>query len=182
MKATELFHEDGSSAWIYYCGECRTVARSEVLAEECCKPKICRKCQAHLDGWRLDCEACQRKATAERDHKRYAEAERVSLSDYDQPMVYLEQADKFIRVDELEEEIDEWDGDEPLRVYGVHQRRMSLDADGLIESGCDELHEEAAEEISADGRRELQAALDAWKAEHSPTSYEQDCGVVVVLG
>lgn len=44
MKAQELFFDNGRSANVWYCSECRIVAKDKEVAENCCKRSNCKYC------------------------------------------------------------------------------------------------------------------------------------------
>ena len=44
MNAKELFLKDGKTANVYYCSECRIVAKDKEVAENCCKRSNCKYC------------------------------------------------------------------------------------------------------------------------------------------
>ena len=73
MNAQELFLGDGRSAGVWYCGDCRIVARAQDDAQRCCAPRLC-ECGVELTGsdkHYTRCSAC-----------RYAEQERRDLAQF----------------------------------------------------------------------------------------------------
>lgn len=83
MSATELFHKDGRSAGVYVCEGCRTVAPSKEAAEQCsnCRLYKCDKCGADCDKHWTRCKSCRDKDDAEKEAKRFADAEKLTSWD-----------------------------------------------------------------------------------------------------
>ncbi len=44
MNAQELFLKDGASAKVWYCSECKIVAKNKEDADNCCKRNDCKYC------------------------------------------------------------------------------------------------------------------------------------------
>lgn len=78
MNATELFHADGRSAAVFYCGTCRYVARTQDLAERCCAPSICETCGEPAEKYRTVCAACALANEVKREAERFAKADKVT--------------------------------------------------------------------------------------------------------
>ncbi|MFH0995785.1 MAG: hypothetical protein V1844_09855 [Pseudomonadota bacterium] len=49
MNAKELFISEGAPAGIWFCSECRNVAKTQSQAEDCCKKHDCRFCGKPVD-------------------------------------------------------------------------------------------------------------------------------------
>lgn len=80
MNATELFHADGRTADIFYCGKCRIVHRTQSFAEKCCAPIMC-ECGAKAEQYRTECAACWRAKEVQREAEKFAKAEKLSAWD-----------------------------------------------------------------------------------------------------
>lgn len=87
---------------------------------------------------------------------------------------------------DFEEFIEWWEGEDGSikerseYVWGTTKWLISIDANDIIESVCDDLCEEAAENISHADTEELQAFLNSWCAKQfGTTTYEQDTNVLV---
>lgn len=169
MNAKELFHQDGKSAGVFYCGECRNVAKSQELAEECCAPYKCQYCGCDVPrkNFRTACPDCIASNDEKKERERFESAEK--LTEWDGP-VFCESASYnegfFPSLAELydyfgcEANFDE-DGSEALPPYAwacnVIQF-VSYDVGSIKES----LEGYEDWEGDTDGDNELQAALDAW--------------------
>lgn len=78
MNVTELFHADGRSAAVFYCGKCRIVHRTQAIAEQCCAVTLCEVCGAPAEQYRTVCSACGRAREVQREAERFAKAEKVT--------------------------------------------------------------------------------------------------------
>ena len=61
----------------------------------------------------------------------------------------------------------------PKVLWNCEVVKISMDADSIIENACDELHEDARDNIS--GERELQEFLDKWCAKQTGTTTYYPC-------
>ncbi len=61
----------------------------------------------------------------------------------------------------------------PQFVKACTEKKLSLDADWIIENALDGHHEDAGDDISVAEREELQAFLDKWCERTKVVSYEQ---------
>jgi hypothetical protein len=82
MNATELFHKDGKSANVFYCGKCRNVAASQSTAEQCCNNYICTRCGNDTGSrcW-IVCDECRSKEDAEKERARFEKSEKLTTWD-----------------------------------------------------------------------------------------------------
>jgi hypothetical protein len=79
MNATELFHQDGKTAGIFYCGKCRCVARSQAAAEQCCQNRKCSKCGKDTGSQlKLVCDTCQAVKFLTQEAERFAKADKIT--------------------------------------------------------------------------------------------------------
>lgn len=63
----------------------------------------------------------------------------------------------------------------PKYVYGTSLTSIGFDINWLIDNACEELHEEAQEQISNQDREELQQLLDKWSEKQTGTkTYYED--------
>lgn len=75
----------------------------------------------------------------------------------------------FTDLDEFYEYIEsEEDATLPQYVWTTYKISLSMDAGSIIESACDNLHEDACSNISDEDEKELQDLLDQW-------CHKQDC-------
>lgn len=83
MNALELFHKDGGSAGVFYCGECRCVKRTQDEAEQCCKPYTCSKCGVVTEKYWTICNGCRSKKRQEEERARFEAAEKIDADAYE---------------------------------------------------------------------------------------------------
>ena len=111
-----------------------------------------------------------------------------ALNDY--VMIYIDNYDKYIMTDELEEWIEnqEDENDElisrrSLRIYGTQIIEIKMDASDIVENACSDLHEDAMDNISGEDEKKLQTLLDQWCEENSSgtTTYYADYKVGIIL-
>lgn len=164
MKATELFHQDGRSAEIYYCGQCRIVHRTQGFAEQCCKPNIC-ECGAECPQYYTSCNECRRKKDIARERERFEKADKVTT--WDGPVADPHSERYGANLDELLELLD-CDGFEPPEyVWTCNERPVcNLDYYSIIESATSD----ACEDFDANsllGDKELIAALEKFNQTNS---------------
>jgi len=105
-------------------------------------------------------------------------------------MIYIENYDKYLMVEELEEWIEDKEDEndnlicrEELRVYGTYIMELSIDASDIIENACSDLHEDARDNISVQEEEKLQTLLDKWCEDNGAgtTSYYTDFKVGILL-
>jgi hypothetical protein len=176
MNPKELFHADGHSAGVFFCGQCRAVHGQLELAEQCCSPYRCEQCGVETKRYWMICDAC-RSAKQERSEQMVWEnSTKVPEAEWNGP-VWDEFNDSFH--DSIEEFVDEWQCDHGPedtrpRVYACFERKMSLDAERLVENALEDMHEDAYDELAPGWCAELQQALDAWVEKHSPVTWVPD--------
>lgn len=97
-------------------------------------------------------------------------------------MVYSEGHDEYYSWDGLYD-LDAEDRETLGVVWATTSKRLSLCADSIIENACEDLHEDANDQISGTAQRELQSFLDAWAEKHGAgtTTYYPDYTRVIVL-
>ena len=161
MNATELFHADGKSSGIYYCGQCRIVHRERESAEQCCKPYICSCGAECLKHW-LICDDCRRKKDIAKERERFEKAEKVTAWN---GAVADPHSDRYGRnLDELLELLDYDEADPPEYVWTCHERPVCvLDYDTIIEHATNDAYEDF-DPGSLDGKKELTEALEKFNA------------------
>ena len=105
-------------------------------------------------------------------------------------MIYIENYDKYLMTEELEEWIEDKEdeaeqsiGREELRIYGTQSLDLSMDASNVIEDACSDLHEDARDNISVQDEEELQVLLNKWceNNKQGTTSYYVDFNVGINL-
>lgn len=95
-------------------------------------------------------------------------------------MVYIENWDRYVETDDLLDAIYKEPDRYELRVYGTSETKIAMDADNIIENACEDLHDDADDNLDRD---ELQELLDKWcKDNESVTlTYWMDYGTGIVL-
>ncbi len=141
--------------------------------------RLCQYCGKQIRKGSInycDCEQYKAKEEEEKRIKyqeRISRAEEVSIEDIDSEMwFYDEQTDDYFSdidyfVDSYKDS-DEYESDKemmnhlPEVLWLTDSVDISIDADSIIENACEELHEDASENISGADRKELQDMLDEW--------------------
>lgn len=140
--------------------------------------ELCEYCGKPLprNTSRCDCEQYKAKIDDENRIKyreKISKAEEVDIKDIASEMwFYDEQADDYFSdIDyfvDVYKDFDEYESDEdmmnnlPEVLWLTNSVDISMDADWIIENACEELHEDASENISGEDRKELQDMLDDW--------------------
>ena len=141
------------------------------MADRCCKPKICEDCSKEISRktYYTVCDYCLEKREQKRELDRYEKAVKCSYTDCPEDkriMIYSGSygynEGYFTDIDELIDYCESEDIPVPDYCWSTTQIDMSMDADSLIESACEELYEDAEDHISDEDRKELQAFLDKW--------------------
>ena len=73
----------------------------------------------------------------------------------------------FSDIDELIEYCEGNDIEVPKHVWSTAKTELSIDAENIIENACEELHEDARDNVT--GEKELQDFLDVWCAKQTGT-------------
>ena len=148
--------------------------------------RLCQYCGKQIRKGSIDsCDCEQYKAKEEKERRiKYQEkipkAEEVNIKDIDSDMwLYDEQTDDYFSdVDyfvDAYKDSDEYESDDemmnnlPLVLWLTDPVDISMDADWIIENACEELHEDASENISNINKQELQDMLDEWCKEQTGT-------------
>lgn len=169
MNATELFHADGRTADVFYCGKCRIVKRTKDEAEHCCAPRVCECGAVISEPYYTVCDACRRLRDIQRERERFEKAEK--LAEWDGPVFIdgLGHDEGYFRsVDDLMDYLADWEDDEgpqPTHEYAwtcdsvpfVHVRFSDL----LDRFGDDAYEDWEPEDLK--GVDELKAALRAFE-------------------
>lgn len=152
--------------------------------------KKCEHCGKILPKGRLKCDCKQQREIDEKERRiKYQEtiskAKEIDLKDIT-TYLYDEESDKYYS--DIDEFVDyHWqdyrDGsggcdnfDEyfqyniPKVLWLCDNVDISMDADSIIENACEELHENAEDNISGQDRKELQKLLDDWCKKQSGTT------------
>lgn len=185
MNATELFHQDGKSAEIFYCGQCRIVARSKELAELCCAKRKCQRCGGEApSGW-LICDACRKLKEVEEEKERFEKAEKITKWDgwvfsegHGYQDGYFESLSEFLDWCQ-DEEIPE---SEVTYVWACKSNQfVNADVSDITERICDNAYEDF-EPDCLNGLEELKAALEKFnEANACQLAYNPDYTKAVLI-
>jgi hypothetical protein len=159
--------------------------------------KKCIHCGEILDRQKYQCDCIQAKYERntkqfEKDLETWNKAKKISFNEALEKyaMVYIENYDKYCSTEDLLDYITdiEYDYEKPidkksLWIYGTYTMELSLDADCILENACDNLHENAMNNISSNEIRELQDLLDQWaeKIKEETTTYYADYKIGILL-
>lgn len=141
--------------------------------------RLCQYCGKQIRKGSIDYCDCEQYKVKEEEEKRikYQEkisrAEEVNIEDVDSEMWFYDEYtdDYFSDIDyfvDSYKDSDEYESDEemmnnlPEVLWLTDPVDISMDADSIIENACEELHEDASENISGKDRKELQNMLDEW--------------------
>lgn len=148
--------------------------------------RLCRYCGKQIPKGSIDhcnCEQYKQKEEEERRIKyqeKISKAKEVDFKDIGSNMwFYDEQTDDYFSdVDSFVDaykDFEEYESEEemmnnlPEVLWLTDTVDISMDADYIIESACEELHEDASENISSKDRKELQNMLDGWCSKQTGT-------------
>lgn len=149
------------------------------MADRCCKPKICEDCgkEISLKSYFTVCDECHGKREHKKENDRYDKAIKCSYEECPDEKRIMMYSDSykynegyFTDFDELIDYCMSEDIPVPDYCWSTTQINMSMDADSLIESACEELYEGAVDHISDEDRKELQDFLDIWCEKQGVTS------------
>lgn len=136
--------------------------------------RLCQHCGKQIQkGYINKCDCEQYKAKEEEENRtKYQEkisnAEEIDFKDVASDMwFYDEYMDKYFSdidsfVDAYYKSNEEMTNNLPEVLWLCDAIDISMDAGDIIESACEELHEDARDNISSDDEKELQNILDEW--------------------
>ena len=181
MNATELFHKDGRSAHVWYCGQCRNVKGTQEHAEQCCGKWHCKECGAECANYHLQCQICFRKQQDAKERERFAKAEKVTEWD---GWVFCDGLNHnngyFSGMDDLYDQVEP--EDLPDYVWTCTANRfvhfdMTHELERIAENGYEDCDFD-----DFDGLPELKKAVDAFnEANAGKLSYEPDFTKAVLV-
>ena len=157
----------------------------------------CLHCDKILDRGTSQCN-CEKynqeriQELYEKDIETWNKTKKISFEEAtnDFIMIYIDNYDKYLMVEELEEWIEDKESEadqsicrEELRVYGTYIMELSIDASDIIENACGDLHEDARDNISVQDEKCLQVLLDKWceKNKQGTTTYYADFSIGINL-
>ena len=164
MTAERIYDARGNQLAPAVCGKCNRIWESVESAERCC---TCSFCGFYHDWHKgVSHEECSRKWAAESESSAMAAAIEVEP---DGPIMYDERI--FGELEEAMEYISDRYGTEPEFIFATEYRPPFLDAESVIDSIADEMHEDWEPEFVP----ELQEALEKWNTANANNgSYYED--------
>ena len=159
----------------------------------------CLHCDKILDKStstsKCSCEKYNQERLKERQDKDLETWNKAKKISYEQAtkdfiMIYIDNHDKYLMIEELEEWIEDKENEadqsicrEELRIYGTQSMELSMDASNIIEDACSDLHEDAMDNISVQDEKCLQVLLDKWceKNKQGTTTYYADFSIGINL-
>lgn len=140
---------------------------------------LCQYCGKQIPKGSIESCDCEQYKAKEEEEKRIkyqekiSKAEEVDIEDIDSDMWFYDEYmdDFFSDVDSFVDaykDFDEYASDEemmnnlPEVLWLTDPVDISMDADDIIASACEDLHEDAYENISSEDTKELQNMLDEW--------------------
>lgn len=140
--------------------------------------RLCEYCGKQLprNTSKCDCEQYKAKEIEEKRIKyqeKISKAEEDNIKDINLDMWFYDEQtnDYFSEIESFVDaykDFDEYESDEeimknlPEVLWLTNSVDISMDANSIIENACEELHEDASENISGEDRKELQNMLDKW--------------------
>jgi len=190
MNATELFVKEGKSAGIYFCGQCRCVARTQEEAERCCKPYACDKCGKEILRYHTRCNDCDNTERARIERERFDKAEK--LTEWI-GWVYCEglgfRDGFFESITELFDALADEESGLPEYVWTWPEYVWTCTPDRFVHADVSDITDRMADQAYEDwdpadlnGLEELKAALDKFnEANKDAISYSPDYTKAVLL-
>lgn len=181
MTPFNLIREGRTDVIAQACSKCGTVYMLHMAqqAEECCDRDLkAARDKERNDAWRVKSDA-EHAANMER---RIAEAKRVPYAEYKGGMIYSEEQDEYYS--EWEELVDACECDDqpvPQHAWGTIGLTFCIpSAPQIVESATEngDWHDDIADRVEASA--ELIAAVDAFNAEQTDTTYHVDYKVLVL--
>lgn len=151
--------------------------------------RLCEYCGNPLPRGRLKCD-CEQQRVKDKEEKRIKYQETIEKAkevdiEFVSTYLYDEQTDHYFA--EIEDFVDEYKDDTefendeemlenlPEVLWVCSKAEISMDADWIIENACEELHEDARDNISDKEEKELQEFLDKWCEKQTGTTTYYPC-------
>jgi hypothetical protein len=175
----------------YKCTVCGCAYKDKQFAEKCCEPKHCLECGKELSKNYMYtlCEKCREKKDKERETARFENAKHVTLDDADKSKtqmlfneLYKCNNGYFDEIEELIDYCEYYNLEIPKYCYGTKSYMISINAEDIVESACEELHEDAIDDICREDMNELQEFLDKWcEKQTGTTTYMVDYDYAILI-
>lgn len=147
--------------------------------------RFCPDCGKQIPRYRTlcDCDAVVQRRQQEENRK---EKERLEKAEKHEPnalgsLFTMAQSDFYSHNEGYfscwENFFDSWNEDreefteKPLYVWGTEEVEMSFDASSIVSNACEDMYEDAYDDIGADAVAEMQRYLNEWKEKYGRTSY-----------
>lgn len=147
--------------------------------------RFCPDCGKQIPRYRTlcDCDAVVQRRQQEENRK---EKERLEKAEKHEPnalgsLFTMAQSDFYSHNEGYfscwEDFFDSWNEDceefteKPLYVWGTEEVEMSFDASSIVSNACEDMYEDAYDDIGADAVAEMQRYLNEWKEKYGRTSY-----------
>lgn len=168
----------GDAALIEFCRECRD--GKQTLCEYChaflAFPRSSHPCPERNAAWKAEADRKEAEHFAAAEHLTVDQAKAAGI----QYVIWPDSdGEPVTDVDDMDWKADDREdqtGERPTYAWATVGYRIALEADGIVENACSDLHEEAYDNIAAEAIEELQAFLTAWCEKHGDgtTTYEPD--------
>jgi hypothetical protein len=184
MSAIELFKADGTTAGIFYCSECKVVARTKEEADFCHGERLCAcgKTIKRYGSYKV-CEECEHKEWVLKESKkewdRFEKATKITEAEYTGDHVL--DGDEFY--ESVDEAIDRYEeGQEPEYVWACKTHGLpTVDLEDVTCNLLDNMWEDAGTS-DLNGLEELEAALTEFnKANESIQLWEPDYSTAILV-
>ena len=185
MSAIELYKQDGTTAGIFYCSECRIVHLTKEEAEFCHGERICacgKKIES-IHSRQSKCGDCDNLEWREKMHKQEAErfekSKKITEAEYTGDHVYC--GDEYY--DSVEDAIDQYDErQEPEYVWACQDKKLpTVDLEDVTCNLIDNMWDDAGTS-DLNGIEELEAALKAFnEANESIQLWEPDYSTAILV-
>ena len=188
MNARELTFRGSDSPIIYACGQCGSLHSPKVYAgrediahqaarnaaEDCCTPRHCA-CGAEIHRYWTVCNPCRLRRkltaatiTAEYNGPVYADGVRGEWGEGYSSDIY-----------NLRQSCDDYEDEVPAYCWPCTGKPLRLDVGDIIETACEEHHEDAADQIV--GYDDLRAAIERFNAAQTCVTYYPDYSRIIIL-
>ena len=170
---------------VYTCGYCGQPYWDKRRADLCHNDKTCTDCGAIMGktSHYTICNVCLDKKQFIKRQELFFKAKKVTLKDYckDYKSDYLYFEDKYISVDDLEYEFDDYEDENlPNFVWATKPDIIMLSDEDIIQS-FEEHCEIEDYEMDKEAKDEIGVFCKQWNEKHAQTVFYEDTSVAVLL-